>query len=164
MPQVSHHLHLHPHGADDMMMKSTCTVTEPSPGLTSRPWLVEMKPIRVSTCLCHFHEICICKRPSPIAARLCSGGTRIGRRGATAEPMGAAARRGPALPDTFRWEKQHGRAPLAVCPGRCARSLTRRTSRTSAAPRGRRVLQDLPLNKGTSRSILRGRSVMVSTS
>ena len=51
---------------------------------------------------------------APIAARLCSAGPRIGRLGSTAEPMGEASRRGPALPDTLRWEKQHGRAPLAV--------------------------------------------------
>lgn len=67
-----------------------------------------MKPIRVSTCLCHFHLICVCKRRQPIAAQLhgCSNATGppAVREKPIREPEGA----GPAHSDTLLCEKQHG--------------------------------------------------------
>ncbi|GAA6221370.1 uncharacterized [Lates japonicus] len=120
-----------------------------------------MKPIRVSTCLCHFHVICICKPASPIAPRLHREETPIRRPGSFEEQMGEPVPRNPALPDTLPWEKQHGARSLAVLPS----SLTHRTSSTSAAffpdsPAGFTAEQR---KRTTSRSIL-GRSVMVSAS
>lgn len=58
MPQVRHH-------PDDIMRKHAFTMTKTSSELTLRP-AVEMKLIRVSTCLCNFHPIWICKLVSPI--------------------------------------------------------------------------------------------------
>lgn len=85
-------------------------MTKTSPGLTFRP-AAEMKPIRVSTCLCHFHLICICKPAAPIAPRLHREEKPIGRSAELEQPMGAPVSAEPALPDTLPWEKQHG--PLA---------------------------------------------------
>lgn len=121
MPQVKHH---HP---DDIMPKNACRMTTASPGLTFHP-AAEMKPIRVSTCLCHFHVICICKPASPIAPRLHWTEEPIGQSEPLEEQMGAHAPASPALPDTLPWEKQHG--PITGCS---ASSLSRRTSSTSAA-------------------------------
>lgn len=90
---------------------------------------VEMKPIRVSTCLCHFHVICICKPASPIAPRLHGERKPICQSGASEEQMGEPVLANPALPDTLPWEKQHG--PIVGCTDS---PLTRRTSSTSAAP------------------------------
>lgn len=116
-------------------------MTKTSPGLTFHP-AAEMKAIRVSTCLCHFHVISICKAASPIAAQLRGEHAPICRSGASEEPIGASLAPDPALPDTLPWEKQHG--PIAGCS---VSSLTRRTSDTSAAlcPT---LLLDLPRNKG----------------
>lgn len=110
-------------------------------GLTFHP-AAEMKPIRVSTCLCPFHVICICKPRAPIAAQLHVGATLNGQAASLKERMGDRLRFSPALPDTLPWEKQHG--PLAAC---AASSLTRRTSSSSAALCPTALL-DLPLNKG----------------
>ncbi|KAL7401877.1 hypothetical protein ABVT39_005832 [Epinephelus coioides] len=72
-----------------------------------------MKPIRVSTCLCHFHVICICKPGSPIAPRLHRDEEPICPSEALEEQMGEPLRANPAPPDTLPWEKQHG--PIAGC-------------------------------------------------
>lgn len=139
VPQVRHH---HP---DDIMRKNACRMTKTSPGLTFRP-AAEMKPIRVSTCLCHYHIICICKPSSPIARRLHSEHEPICQAAATEERMGEWQARGPAPPDTLPWEKQHG--PITGCS---AYSRAHRTSNTSAAlcPPTPTDLPDLPLNKGS---------------
>lgn len=136
------------------MRKNACRLTQTRPGLTFRP-AAEMKPIRVSTCLCHFHVIYICKPGSPIAPQLHGAKTPIGRSGAFKEPMAEPVVADPALPDTLPWEKQHG--PSAGCT---ASTLTRRTSNTSAA-RARRSYwiyrwtkdeEDHPLHPGKVRS------------
>ncbi|KAG7245364.1 hypothetical protein INR49_010814 [Caranx melampygus] len=103
-----------------------------------------MKPIRVSTCLGHYHIICICKPSSPIARRLHSEHEPICQSAATEERMGEWQARGPAPPDTLPWEKQHG--PITGCS---AYSLTHRTSNTSAAlcPPTPTDLPDLPLKQ-----------------
>ncbi|KAK5867363.1 hypothetical protein PBY51_011863 [Eleginops maclovinus] len=106
-----------------------------------------MKPIRVSTCLCHFHLICICKPASPIAPLLHRELTLICRLGEFEEQMREPVPANPALPDTLPWEKQHGR--IAGCTvSSHTHTLTHRTSDTSAAlcPT---LLLDLPLNNGT---------------
>ncbi|KAM7414614.1 hypothetical protein PAMA_019432 [Pampus argenteus] len=72
-----------------------------------------MKPIRVSTCLCHLHLICICKPASPIAPRLPRARTPIRQSEEFAERMGELVGSNPALPDTLPWEKQHG--PITGC-------------------------------------------------
>ncbi len=106
MPQVRHHR------PDDIMWKNACRMTKTSPGLTFRP-AAEKKPIRVSTCLCHFHAICICKPGSPIAPRLHGERKPIRQSGASEEQMEEPVPANPALPDTLPWEKQHG--PIAGC-------------------------------------------------
>lgn len=118
-----------------------------------------MKPIRVSTCLCHFHVVCICKRSAPITAQLHGQRQPIGPSTLRQEPMGGPAPSGPALPDTLPGEKQHGAANCLYLP-----TLTRRTSSTSAAFRST-VLLDFtaelreslnpPLHPGKVRVILR---------
>lgn len=86
-----------------------------------------MKPIRVSTCLCHFHLICICKPSAPIAPRLHRRKKPICPSAVCEEQMADPVPANPALPDTLPCEKQHG--PIAGCT---VSSLTRRTSSTSA--------------------------------
>lgn len=121
MPQLRHH------HSDDIMRTNARRMTKTSPGLTFHP-AAEMKPIRVSTCLCPFHVICICKPGSPIAPQLHGEKQPICQSGAIEEQIGEPVSSDPALPDTLPWEKQHG--PIAGC---AASPLTRRTSSTSAA-------------------------------
>lgn len=101
MPQVRHHR------PGDIMRKNACRMTKTSPGLTFGP-AAEMKPIRVSTCLCHFHVICICKPVSPIAPQLHAEKKPICQSGPFEEQMGEQVHVDPSLPDTLPWEKQHG--------------------------------------------------------
>lgn len=69
-----------------------------------------MKPIRVSTCLCHFHLICVCKPSAPIARRPHGRRRVIGPSAARYERMAEALPARPAPSDTFPCEKQHGAA------------------------------------------------------
>lgn len=67
-----------------------------------------MKPIRVSTCLCHFHLFCVCKPNAPIAARLHGRRKATGPPVASGEPIREPAPASPAHSDTLLCEKQHG--------------------------------------------------------
>lgn len=67
-----------------------------------------MKPIRVSTCLCHFHLICMCKPNAPIVAQLYRRRNKTGPPAASEEPITEPAPANPAHSDTLLCEKQHG--------------------------------------------------------
>lgn len=69
-----------------------------------------MKPIRVSTCLCHLHLICICKPNAPIVAQLCGRRNATGPPTESEEPIRKPAPASPAHSDTLLCEKQHGQA------------------------------------------------------
>lgn len=98
------------------------------------------KPIRVSTCLCHFHLVCICKPASPMAPRLYRAREPIGR------PR-ANGRAGAVWPRPFR----HVALGEATRAEHWLWPLPRRSHAARPAhqlPSGPTVLPDSPPNKG----------------
>lgn len=122
-----------------------CELTQPYI-LTFCP-AVEIKLIRVSTCLCHLHLICICKLASPIGWSWLQTETLFVRYGFRSTNGKARSHRARPLRHVALGEATRG-AQLQFY-------FTETTYRTSAA-RYLSVL-DLPLNKGECDSLHPGK-------